>query len=163
MSEKLIDTVRNAISLCHFPAEALDLEITESLAMVNIEHTTHTLNQLKALGVHLSLDDFGTGYSSLAYLHAFPVDTLKIDRSFIMRIGTDDALKADEKIVSAIIAMAKSLELSIVAEGVENDYQRHFLQQQGCDLLQGYHCGRPLAVAAFEELAKPRYNVQLTA
>ncbi len=161
LSDSLIDTVQQAISLCHFPAEALDLEITESLAMVDIEHTTQTLNQLKALGVQLSLDDFGTGYSSLAYLHAFPVDTLKIDRSFIMRIGTEEALPADEKIVCAIIAMAKSLELSVVAEGVENAYQVNFLRQQDCQLLQGYFCGRPQSATDFEQLAQQRYNVKL--
>lgn len=161
LSDSLINNVKQAISLCRFPAEALDLEITESLAMVDIEHTTQTLNQLKALGVQLSLDDFGTGYSSLAYLHAFPVDTLKIDRSFIMRIGTENAIPADEKIVTAIIAMAKSLGLSVVAEGVENAYQVAFLRQQQCKLLQGYYCGRPLSASDFEQLAQQRYNVKL--
>lgn len=161
LSEQLIEQVRRAIALCQFPAEALDLEITETLAMVDIEHTTQTLNQLKALGVKLSLDDFGTGYSSLAYLHSFPVDTLKIDRSFIMRIGTEASTPADEKMVTAIIAMANSLDLSVVAEGVENAYQVAFLREQGCKLLQGYYCGRPLSASDFEQLAQQRYNIQL--
>ncbi|MBD3767520.1 MAG: bifunctional diguanylate cyclase/phosphodiesterase [Gammaproteobacteria bacterium] len=161
LSDQLIDQVKRAVGICHFPADALDLEITESLAMVDIEHTTQTLNQLKALGVQLSLDDFGTGYSSFAYLRAFPVDTLKIDRSFIMRIGTENAIPADEKIVTAIIAMAKSLGLSVVAEGVENAYQMEFLRQHACNLLQGYYCGRPLSAHDFEQLALQRYNVNL--
>lgn len=161
LSGQLVNQVRRAIGLCQFPAEALDLEITESLAMVDIEHSTKTLQQLKALGVQLSLDDFGTGYSSLAYLHAFPVDTLKIDRSFIMRIGTEEATQYDEKIVTAIIAMAKSLALNVVAEGVENAYQMQFLREHACNLLQGYYCGRPLSAHDFEQLALQRYNVKL--
>lgn len=161
LDNRLVEQVKKALSLGCLPANAIDLEITESLAMIDIQHTTHTLKQLKALGVQLSLDDFGTGYSSLAYLHAFPVDTIKIDRNFIMRIGTEAAKEADEKIVSAILAMAKSLELSVVAEGVENDYQRRFLQQQGCDLLQGYLFSRPLPAHDFEQLALQSYNVGL--
>jgi diguanylate cyclase (GGDEF)-like protein len=160
-SDNLVDQVKAAIERYQLPANALDLEITESLAMVNIDQSTHILKQLKALGVQLALDDFGTGYSSLAYLSVLPVDTLKIDRSFIMRIGTESATVSDEKIVTAIIAMAKSLELAVVAEGVENEYQCQFLRKQQCQLLQGYYCGRPLSANDFEQLALQRYNVNL--
>jgi diguanylate cyclase (GGDEF)-like protein len=161
LHEGLLEAVNQTLTRYSLPAAALDIEITESLAMFDIDHSTRTLQQLKTLGVQLSLDDFGTGYSSLAHLRDFPVDTLKIDRTFVMRIGTETAQPADEKMISAIIAMAKSLDLSVVAEGVENDYQRQFLKTQGCHLLQGYYCGRPVSVKDFEQLAQQRYNEAL--
>ncbi len=119
----------------------LDLELTESLLMSDADRTVATLNALHAMGIGLALDDFGTGYSSLSYLKRYPIDTIKIDQSFVRHITTD---ADDAAIAIAIIAMANSLKLTVVAEGVETEEQRAFLAQQGCDAIQGYLLSRPL-------------------
>jgi EAL domain-containing protein (putative c-di-GMP-specific phosphodiesterase class I) len=120
---------------------SLELEITESLVMSHGENAVATLGKLKSLGVQIAIDDFGTGYSSLAYLKRFPIDTLKIDRSFIRDIPADSG---DMKITRAIIAMAHGLKLKVVAEGVETAEQLEFLRSQHCDAVQGYFLYRPL-------------------
>lgn len=122
------------------------LELTESMVMQDVDSTLLSLRALKELGVSLSLDDFGTGYSSLSYLRRFPIDELKIDRTFINDIHTNPD---DAAIAGAIIAMARSLGLSVVAEGVENKEQADLLSTMGCSEVQGYHYARPLTVAAF--------------
>jgi EAL domain-containing protein (putative c-di-GMP-specific phosphodiesterase class I) len=124
------------------------LELTEGVIMENAQDNIETLNALKAMGVKLSIDDFGTGYSSLSYLTRFPLDELKIDRSFIMQIKAPDDRAA---IVTAIIAMAHSLGLSVVAEGIETEPQLAFLDAQGCDESQGYYKSKPLAAGEFTE------------
>jgi EAL domain-containing protein (putative c-di-GMP-specific phosphodiesterase class I) len=129
----------------------LQLEITESIMMGDIESNIHTLDELKALGLKVSLDDFGTGYSSLSYLRRFPIDELKIDQSFVKDIGA--AGKANSSpIVIAIIAMAGALGLKVVAEGVETQAQADFLREHGCDQWQGYFFGRPMPAADFTKL-----------
>ncbi len=150
LQDDLIDQVKAALQESQLPAAALDLEITESLAMADAQSNITILRQLKALGIHLSIDDFGTGYSSLSYLQAFPVDTIKIDRSFIMRIGTPEGKKSDEGIVAAIIAMAHSLDLTLVAEGIENEVQAELLTRQGCEVFQGFYFGRPVPADELE-------------
>ena len=121
----------------------LNIELTESVMMENAEATIDTLQQLKQYGVKISIDDFGTGYSSLSYLKRLPIDTLKIDQSFVRDIpASPDA----EAIALLIITMAHSLKLSVVAEGVETDEQRLFLQSKQCDIMQGYLVSRPLPV-----------------
>jgi len=150
LQDDLLVQVQNALATSKLPAAALDLEITESLAMADAQRNIEILRQLKTLGIHLSIDDFGTGYSSLSYLQAFPVDTIKIDRSFIMRIGTPEGGKADEGIAAAIIAMAHSLDLTLVAEGIENEAQAHFLTKQGCEVFQGFYFGRPVPADELE-------------
>jgi EAL domain-containing protein (putative c-di-GMP-specific phosphodiesterase class I) len=117
------------------------VEITESTVMNNQEFAGKQLNQIKALGIHLTMDDFGTGYSSLAYLKRFPFDTVKIDRSFVMEIPDN---KDDSAIVAAIIAMAHTLQLKVVAEGVETKEQFEYLRDLKCDQIQGYYFGKPL-------------------
>jgi EAL domain-containing protein (putative c-di-GMP-specific phosphodiesterase class I) len=107
------------------------------------------MRQIKRLGVRLALDDFGTGYSSLSYLKRFPIDVLKIDRSFTLEVTSDDGAAS---ITRAIIAMARSLNMTTVAEGVETQAQLDFLGALGCDLMQGYHIGRPLPVEALTAL-----------
>jgi diguanylate cyclase (GGDEF)-like protein len=119
----------------------LELEITESVVMSNAEGAVSVLEKLKSIGVQIAIDDFGTGYSSLAYLKRFPIDTLKVDRSFIRDIPADSG---DTKITRAIIAMAHSLRLKVVAEGVETAAQLQFLRSQCCDAVQGYFLYRPL-------------------
>jgi EAL domain-containing protein (putative c-di-GMP-specific phosphodiesterase class I) len=119
--------------------------------MRNAELTVRTLQELKEMGVHVALDDFGTGYSSLSYLKRFPLDTLKVDQSFIRDIGSDPD---DETIVATMITMAHSLKLKVLAEGVENAKQLSFLRKNRCDRLQGYLFSPPVPDEAFEKLLK---------
>ena len=129
--------------------KSLQLEITESNAMQNAENTAHTLRELKSVGVCISMDDFGTGYSSLSYLKRFPIDTLKLDRSFVSDLSTDPE---DEAIATAVIAMAHSLDLKVIAEGVETIEQLSFLQQRECDAVQGFYFSPPVAAEELERL-----------
>jgi diguanylate cyclase (GGDEF)-like protein len=129
----------------------LKLELTEGTIMQNIEDTIGKLNILKEAGIKISIDDFGTGYSSLNYLRRFPISTLKIDRSFVNDLATD---QNNESIIKAIIALAKNLDMQIIAEGVENRQQLSFLKQHGCDAIQGYLICPPLNVQGFEEFLR---------
>lgn len=131
--------------------DLLELELTESLLMVNTERTQVTLDILKRTGVQISIDDFGTGYSSLAYLRRFPIDKLKIDIAFIRDITTDPD---DAAITLAIITMAHSLKLQVVAEGVETQAQLAYLQQHHCDQMQGYYFSRPLPLPEIEQMLR---------
>lgn len=145
----LFKQIENALKQSGFDPRHLDFEITETVAMHNAEETIGVMRQLKSLGISLSLDDFGTGYSSLSYLKRFPIDTLKIDKSFVRDIPAD---ANDLAIVSAIIAMAHALGLHVLAEGVETAAQRDFLRDCGVEYAQGYFFGRPLEAAEFEQL-----------
>jgi EAL domain-containing protein (putative c-di-GMP-specific phosphodiesterase class I) len=147
--EGLIEIVSNALHDSGFDPRYLELEITESTIMKNPEKTATTLQKLKDMGICLSIDDFGTGYSSLGNLRKFPLDTLKIDRSFVMNITTDSD---DAAITTAIIAMAHSLKLRVIAEGVESKEQQTFLRDLGCHEMQGFLFSQPLAVNDFFEL-----------
>ena len=144
----VIHTVQSALHDFEWPAKALELEITESVIM-HAEDAISALERISALGVQLSVDDFGTGYSSLAYLKLLPIDTLKIDRSFVTGIGDS---QGDESIIRAVIGMAKSMHLSTIAEGVETQQQLEFLQREGCEQIQGYLFGKPVCAAEFLEL-----------
>jgi diguanylate cyclase (GGDEF)-like protein len=143
-----VDRVERALRDTGLPPHLLELEITESTLMEDAEATLVLLHRLRALGVRLSIDDFGTGYSSLVYLKRFPMDTLKIDGAFIRDLPGD---ADDVVIVSAIIALAHSLRLDVVAEGVETREQRAFLEQRSCDLIQGYLLSKPLPANEFEQ------------
>lgn len=142
----LINLVQSVLEQYPLAAKYLDLEITESLAMGEGETNIATLKALKALGVNIAIDDFGTGYSSLAYLHSFPIDTLKIDRSFIINLES----KESQAITNTILALAKGLNLEVVAEGVELENQVEFLREKGCDIFQGFKYGRPMPYNEFE-------------
>jgi diguanylate cyclase (GGDEF)-like protein/PAS domain S-box-containing protein len=137
----LVEKVTRVLSETGLPSEGLRLEITETLAIQDMKYTMRLMKELNELGVYTSLDDFGTGYSSLSYLKQFPLKVLKIDRSFINDIQPN---QKDESIVTAIIAMARSFNLEVVAEGVEKDEQLTFLRSQMCDSVQGFLLSRPM-------------------
>ncbi len=139
--DELIDDVENALAVSKISPSSLKLEITESAAMENAEHTISILNRLKQLGVQLSIDDFGTGYSSLSYLHRLPFDTLKIDRSFVYSVGESGE---NSEILQTIISLAKSLKKKVIAEGIETETQLSLLQNLGCDYGQGYLLAKPM-------------------
>jgi diguanylate cyclase (GGDEF)-like protein/PAS domain S-box-containing protein len=142
--QDLLTQVEAALAAANLPADALELEVTESILMIDAEGTAKMLNALNAMGVTLAIDDFGTGYSSLAYLKRFSVSTLKVDRSFVNGIGIDGE---DAAICSAIIGLARSLRLDVVAEGVETQAQYDWLAKAGCHIIQGYFTGRPAPAA----------------
>ncbi|MBP3865247.1 MAG: bifunctional diguanylate cyclase/phosphodiesterase, partial [Pseudomonas sp.] len=146
---ELADEIENALRTSGVAAHRLELEVTENALMCNLSSTSQLLRQIRALGVSLSIDDFGTGYSSLAYLKRLPLNTLKIDRTFIQDIP---ASSQDMEIVQAIILMAHTLHLQVVTEGVETIQQFEFLNQFGCDFIQGYLLSRPVPFEALPEI-----------
>ena len=151
MQKTLLGDVARIIAQSGLTPDCLELEITESLVMTNPEHATETLHKLKAMGISLSIDDFGTGYSSLAYLKRFPIDCVKIDRSFIK----DIPIEADDMaITKGIIALGHSLRLKIIAEGVETKEQQDFLRSNGCDEMQGFLFSKPLPAEQITALLK---------
>jgi diguanylate cyclase (GGDEF)-like protein/PAS domain S-box-containing protein len=145
----VVATITRILKETGLPADHLDLEITESMAMSNVELTADRLKELTGMGIHISIDDFGTGYSSLSYLKRLPINRLKIDRSFVQDIATD---ADDRTIISAVTAMAHNMKMKVIAEGVETDEQLAFLEQTGCDEMQGYLFSRPLPAEEFETL-----------
>ena len=142
----MLDTVSAALSSHRIPAPRLTLEITESTAMRDVEETLAIMTQLSEMGVRIAIDDFGTGYSSLLHLKRIPASELKIDRGFVRDLAEDSE---DAAIVSAIVALGRTLNLQVVAEGVETAAQQSFLAGLGCDALQGYLLGRPVPAAQF--------------
>ena len=153
-NDDLLDDVENALAISKISPHTLKLEITESAAMENAEHTINVLNRLKQLGVQLSIDDFGTGYSSLSYLHRLPFDTLKIDRSFVYSVGESGE---NSEILQTIVSLAKNLRKKLIAEGIETAAQLSLLQNLGCDYGQGYLMSRPLTR---ENMEKALYEGQ---
>jgi EAL domain-containing protein (putative c-di-GMP-specific phosphodiesterase class I) len=149
--DPLVHTVRRALNSSGMRAQYLILELTESMLMDADDETLQTLQGLKETGVQLSIDDFGTGYSSLIYLKHFPLDHLKIDRTFLKDVTRNEN---DAAISKAIIAMAHSLKLLAVAEGVELDAQMAFLRENDCDLAQGYLISEAIPADAFAKLLK---------
>jgi diguanylate cyclase (GGDEF)-like protein/PAS domain S-box-containing protein len=160
---EFVESVRGVLRETGLEGRFLELELTERVLMDDAESTARVLQELKEMGVGLALDDFGTGYSSLSYLRHFPIDVLKIDRSFVERITSDGD---DSAIVSAIINMGKSLKQRVVAEGVETREQKAFLESQNCEEGQGYLFGRPVTAAQFAKLlhqAKPERESNVAA
>ncbi|MDX9707805.1 MAG: EAL domain-containing protein, partial [Azospira sp.] len=143
------ETVAGVLQLSGLPAEHLELELTESIVMADAEATVQTLRRLSVMGVQLAIDDFGTGYSSLSYLKRFPIDKLKIDRSFVRDIVSD---ADDWAIASTVISMGQSLRLQVIAEGVETAEQLEMLRNQGCHAVQGFHFSKPLPADGFARL-----------
>ncbi len=157
-NQGLLDTVARILKETGLEAKWLELEITEGVAMQNADYTNVVLRQLKDMGVKVALDDFGTGYSSLSYLKKFPIQTLKIDQSFIREMTTDASAVA---IVNTVIVLAHSLKMNVVAEGVETQEQENLLREHHCETIQGYHLSSPQPAPALEAFL--RQHLQKTA
>ncbi|MEJ2288249.1 MAG: EAL domain-containing protein [Deinococcales bacterium] len=142
-STALVDEVREVLRACGVPPERVEFEITETAAMVDARRGAEVLDELRALGARVTLDDFGTGYASLAYLRDLPFDAIKLDRSFVRRLGTA-ASTADEGILAAVVSLGRSLGATVVAEGVETPEQLEALERVGCDAVQGFYLARPM-------------------
>jgi len=149
LQQDVVSWVLDALRETALPPGQLELELTESLIAQDTEKVIATVNQLKASGVHLSIDDFGTGYSSLSYLKRFRVDTLKIDQSFVRHMLKEPG---DAAIVRAVISLAHSLKMKVIAEGVETAEHCAFLRQHGCDEIQGYYFSKPVPAEQFAQL-----------
>ncbi|HWW53053.1 MAG TPA: EAL domain-containing protein, partial [Acidimicrobiales bacterium] len=156
--QEMADVVARALRETGLPPRALELELTETVALENPAATSATLHDIKRMGVSCSIDDFGTGYSGLSYLTRLPIDKLKIDKSFIDQIanGEDDA-----RIVAAVIALAHELHMTVIAEGVETREQADFLKANGCDDMQGYLISRPLSTEEFAAMLNRMRNGKL--
>jgi EAL domain-containing protein (putative c-di-GMP-specific phosphodiesterase class I) len=139
--------VEHVLKASGLAPEYLNLEITEGIALANVDDTIKKLMQLKQLGVSISLDDFGTGYSSLSYLKSLPIDYLKIDRSFITGITKSSQ---DAAIIDSIISLSHTLSLKVVAEGVEDEQQLKALKEMGCDEIQGFYYAKPMSATGLE-------------
>ena len=148
-----VNQIKEAVKRNDINPMLLKLELTESMLLDNIEDTVTTMNKLKEVGIRFSLDDFGTGYSSLQYLKRLPLYQLKIDQSFVRDIAVDSS---DQAIVRTIIAMAHTLNLNVIAEGVETEEQQSLLLNNGCTHYQGYFYGRPVPIEQFEVLLRPQ-------
>jgi EAL domain-containing protein (putative c-di-GMP-specific phosphodiesterase class I) len=146
--KNFVARICETLKLSGIRPEMLKLELTESMVLNNVDDSIRKMEELKKLGVKFSLDDFGTGYSSLSYLSRLPVDQIKIDQSFVRDITTDPH---DAAIVQTIIAMAENLGMEVIAEGVETEAQREFLELRGCRAYQGYLYAKPLPVAELEQ------------
>ena len=135
------------------PAACLMLELTESVVLENLKETIQKMQAIRQLGIHLSIDDFGTGYSSLAYLKELPVNEVKLDRSFIMRLVEEHK---DRVLVATVLALAEAMEFSVIAEGVETEEQLQVLRDLGCDNFQGFLRARPMSAAQLEQMFHPQ-------
>jgi EAL domain-containing protein (putative c-di-GMP-specific phosphodiesterase class I) len=147
-SKDFVSLVKEVLKKTGANPDLLMLELTEGILVQNVDDVIEKMQALRQVGVHFSVDDFGTGYSSLAYLKRFPLDQLKIDRSFVQDVGVDDN---DQVIIETIIAMAERMGFNLIAEGVETIEQLQFLKEKGCYNYQGWYFGHPVDVATFEE------------
>jgi EAL domain-containing protein (putative c-di-GMP-specific phosphodiesterase class I) len=145
--------VETIIRKSGFDPSLIELELTETLVMRDVKESSRQLSQMKRLGCHIAVDDFGTGYSSLSYLHQLPIDTLKIDKSFIDKV-TDNS--GTRPIVEAVLSLSKSLQLTTIAEGVETRDQFDVLNELGCDIIQGFYLYKPLPIPAVEALLQTK-------
>jgi len=159
-----LTTVMQALESTGLDPNALELEITEGALMQNMGSAKETLNKLRVLGVNLSIDDFGVGYSSLSYLQELPVDTLKIDRSFLPQItGSKTPNQKDTALIRAIIGLAQGLDKTVITEGVDNEIHIEFLRQVGCEYAQGYYFGKPIPSHDIEQVLETfNWNIQKT-
>lgn len=157
-NENLIDDVKKALNDNDFPAENLEIEITESLFITSLSRSAKLLNELKELGVHIALDDFGTGYASLSYLNKLPIDILKVDKSFIDELHENGE---NNDFVKAIVSMGHTLKFQVVSEGVEKEEQLKILHGFNCDYVQGYIWGKPMDYNSAEELVNEEISLKV--
>jgi EAL domain-containing protein (putative c-di-GMP-specific phosphodiesterase class I) len=148
MQPDFLATFRRAVEDSNLPGSLLRVELTESVLIENVDHMADTLSGIKEMGVRIAIDDFGTGYSSLSYLHRFPIDVIKIDRSFVVRMGSRE--KRD--LVAIIVSIAHGMSMTVVAEGVETEEQLATLREYGCEYGQGFLLSEPLTPEAAEEM-----------
>jgi EAL domain-containing protein (putative c-di-GMP-specific phosphodiesterase class I) len=148
-----VETVTEVLERSGLPPHLLELELTESVVMRDVDQVTEKINRLRALGLTISIDDFGTGYSSLSYLQQLPIDCMKIDRSFVKNIASDEDAVL---LTKSLISIAHSLRMKVVVEGIETTEQLQVLLSLGCDIGQGYLLGRPAPVPASAEMAMER-------
>ncbi|MFT4978742.1 MAG: EAL domain-containing protein (putative c-di-GMP-specific phosphodiesterase class I), partial [Myxococcota bacterium] len=141
--DQLMKRIETVLEETGFPAKQLELEVTESMVIDNIDSAIQTMRHIREMGIEIAIDDFGTGQSSLSYLHRFPINSLKIDRAFIRDLSGE---QEDSPIADMVIALGRALKLRVVAEGVETTEQLSYLCQAGCDELQGYLISRPLPI-----------------
>jgi EAL domain-containing protein (putative c-di-GMP-specific phosphodiesterase class I) len=151
MDENLLSDIDDALQLTGLPPQRLQLEITESMVMQNVSRAIKVLDAIRMRGIRIAIDDFGTGYSSMSLMKQFPIDTIKIDKSFVKELATSSE---DRAIATAIIDMGRALGMTVVAEGVETEAQDHFLRDQYCDELQGYLFSRPVSAGEIARLLK---------
>jgi EAL domain-containing protein (putative c-di-GMP-specific phosphodiesterase class I) len=156
----MLEMVNEILKETKLNPQFLELELTESIAMQNVEVTIKILNEISKAGIKLSIDDFGTGYSSLAYLKRYPINKLKIDKSFVNDITTDSD---DAAIVNTIVAMAHNLRLNVIAEGVETAEQTEFLKKIGCEEVQGFLFAKPMPYSRLEELLEDENYLNILA
>jgi EAL domain-containing protein (putative c-di-GMP-specific phosphodiesterase class I) len=152
----LVEVIEQVLKTTGLPPQCLKLEVTESGIMEDPQQAVVKMKLLQEKGINFSIDDFGVGYSSLSYLRRFPIDTLKIDQSFVIESA---ASKDDQEIIKTIIIMAQNLSMNTVAEGVETKEQLDFLAHQGCNIMQGYYFGRPMPAKKFEGILKERKHI----
>ena len=145
----LVESIARGLAQSGLPPEHLELELTESMVMRNVDTAIGKMHELSAMGIRLSIDDFGTGYSSLAALKRFPIHTLKIDKSFVKEVTINPN---DAAIASSIIALAHTMNLTVVAEGIETLDQLEFLLERGCEIGQGYYFSKPLPADEAERM-----------
>lgn len=153
--DNLLQDIDDVLSSTGMPAHLLQIEITESMVMRNVDRAIKLLDEIQARGVRLAIDDFGTGYSSMSLMKQFPIDTIKIDRSFVKDLESNDE---DRAIATAIISMGKALGLTVVAEGVETAEQDHFLREHACDELQGFLFSKPVSASEISMLLRPQVS-----
>jgi EAL domain-containing protein (putative c-di-GMP-specific phosphodiesterase class I) len=151
----LVESFQDVLRKTGVPAKFIEVEVTEGAIMMDSDKSIATLNQMRAMGLSIAIDDFGTGYSSLGYMKRFPIDKIKIDRTFINELETSPD---DEVIISAIIALSNSLGMTTLAEGVETEHQLSFLHSAGCDQIQGYLLGKPLEFVKFQEVVRQDFD-----
>jgi len=147
-----LESIQTIVAESECDPTFLEIEITESLVMEDVDNATLTMKAIRDIGITLSMDDFGTGYSSLAYLRKFPLDALKIDKSFVEAMTESSA---DASIVSAICSIGRNLRLAVIAEGVENEFEVPMLEEMGCTMIQGYLYGKPMPIDEFREIFSP--------
>jgi EAL domain-containing protein (putative c-di-GMP-specific phosphodiesterase class I) len=149
--DDFVDELRRVLQDTGLAPDLLELELTENVVMRDIERAARVLGAIKALGVRIAIDDFGVGHSSLAYLKRFPIDTLKLDRSFVRDVADSSESRA---IAEVLIAQGKTLSMRVVGEGVETHEQQAFLRQRACDEMQGFYFSKPIASGEFSDLLR---------